>query len=195
MTDQSLDKLLRGLQVPPPDDGARGKALDRALIALQHRGMPRSEPVASQLWKRWLWSAGAVACALIVFLVAARSDKTNFAAQRSLLQQLELEFPGQLGAVIERGDDISLIIAERGAAAPSDQPLVVTFRKLGRTIRVVSYSGREVCLSMDGRRLCFEMLLTDEGKVIVAGRDFLWSDQHRHRVAGYRVQAAPLRPS
>ncbi len=191
MTDKALNKLLRTLEVPPAGESAPGKALDRALIALQNRATPQDEPVASKLWTRWLWIAGAVACVLVALLALPRGEKPDFAAQRRLLQQLEAEFPGQLDAVIERGNDIDLAISS-SPSTHSDQPLVVTFRKSGRSIRVVSYSGREVCLTLGERKLCFEMLLTNEGEVIIAGRDFLWSCENRVIVAGYRISAAPL---
>jgi hypothetical protein len=88
----------------------------------------------------------------------------------------------------------SASIAAAPTAAPlaDSQPLVVQLRRGAERLRVLSYSGRRVCLDLDGSRVCFDVLATADGGVLLAGTDFLWSPAHPVRVAGYEIRARSL---
>jgi hypothetical protein len=196
MNDESLNEKLRSLELPAPDPAAREKALHRALIAFENR--EASAPPTPRTYRAgWLvvGAAAALVCALGILLPHVLTERpADLASQRALLKQMEALFPGQLRAIVEHGDDVDVLTEdERGSA--SDQPLVVTFRSAAKTIRVVSYSGRDVCLTIAGENVCFEMLLTDDGDVILSGKDFLWSRANRVQVAGCQVEASPLNRS
>jgi hypothetical protein len=60
------------------------------------------------------------------------------------------------------------------------------------TIRVLTYSGRKVCIEIGGRQECFEPLVTGEGTVILSGDHFVWSDKDPQRIAGYKVEARTI---
>jgi hypothetical protein len=196
MKNSSLDKLLQTLAVPVPDDSARDRALHRAQTAFANRpvgGHPNRTP--------WLGLAFATTGLIVISVLALsltfRSTPATvptLAAQNNVFQQMEDLFPGQLEAVIEHGDSVDLKLAPKPGPA-TDQRLIVTFHRTGSIIRVLSYSGRKVCLDLSGRRVCFEMLLTEAGGVILLGDDFLWSGGSRASVAGYHVEAMPLRHS
>ena len=79
-----------------------------------------------------------------------------------------------------------------GKQSPSDQPLLVEFRRGDSLVRVLSYSGRHVCVDLDGRHACFDALLADHGEVIVAGEDFVWTAENRATAGGWKITAAPL---
>jgi hypothetical protein len=68
----------------------------------------------------------------------------------------------------------------------------VEFRRGASTVRVLSYSGRRVCVDLGGRRACFEALLSEQGKVIVAGDDFVWSADDHATAGGWKITAAAL---
>jgi hypothetical protein len=192
MIDPELQKILRSLPTPPADPVAEERALHRALLALQNREVRPAEPARRRLWPWLVPLAGAAACVLAVLLTRPeRPHAAGADAQLVLLQQMEKEFPEQLGAIVEGSQGVDLVTTERRVPA-SHQPLSVTFRKAGRTWRVTSYSGRHVCVSLADRPVCFELLMTDDGKVILVGDHFVWSDENRGSVDGYTVQAVPL---
>lgn len=189
MNRPALRTTLHRMEVPPPDPAASERALHRALIALQHRDAPSQVPTR---WRAWAGGALVLGCLVVALLMYDRSGQpSQLASQRKLLRKMEALFPGQLDAVIERGDELSLITNARSQPR-SEQPLLITFRSADHTIRVLSYSGNEVCVRLAERRVCFEMLLTHDGKVILSGRDFLWTDEHPQRVAGCQIQAESL---
>ena len=110
----------------------------------------------------------------------------------AVLAQVEALFPGQLDAVIERGDgEVNVELAAKPQPA-SDQPVVVEFRRGDALVRVLSYSGRHVCVDLGGRHACFDALIGDHGEVIVAGTDFVWTAQNRASAGGWQITAALL---
>ncbi|AHF91132.1 hypothetical protein OPIT5_13865 [Opitutaceae bacterium TAV5] len=124
---------------------------------------------------------------------------------REMLAQVEKLFPGQLNAVIERNGAVRIEVSEpssipaRSSAATvtvapltDSQPLVVQLQRGTERLRVLSYSGRSVCLDLNGSRVCFDVLATADGGVLLAGADFLWSPAHPVRVAGYEIRARSL---
>ncbi|RRK00660.1 hypothetical protein Ga0100230_022915 [Opitutaceae bacterium TAV3] len=63
----------------------------------------------------------------------------------------------------------------------------------GQRLRILSYSGRTIRIELeDGTTLAFDALLTGEGDIILAGKDFLWSPAHPAHLAGYEIHATPL---
>lgn len=110
----------------------------------------------------------------------------------TVLAQVEALFPGQLDAVIEDSDgDVQVAVAQR-TQRPSDQPLLVEFRRGDAMVRVLSYSGRHVCVDLGDRHACFEAMIGKRGEVIVAGDDFVWTTQNHARAGGWHITAAPL---
>jgi hypothetical protein len=111
-----------------------------------------------------------------------------------LLGEMESLFRGQLDAVISRGNEVSLDLDPGLStdAAPSSQPLAVILRRGKQIVRVLGFSGREVCVQLDGRKECFEVLVNGNGKVFLVGHDFVWSDDNPKPVAGFQVEAHPL---
>jgi hypothetical protein len=198
MNDQSLKRILRGLEIPEPDDAARERALHRAVVALKNAdtaGSSRDLRPPRLFLRRPLTFCGAMgAAALLVFLTVPRPrHDASPATAQTLLEQMEIVFPGQLDAVIERDGKVEVALAAQ-PSAPSAQPLLLTFVRGSRAFRVLSYSGRRVCVEMDGGRICFDALLTGDGSVILSGDHFLWTNQNPAPLAGYQVEAAVLNP-
>jgi hypothetical protein len=190
MIDSDLQKTLRSLPTPALDPVAEERALHRAVIALQNPA-PLAEPARRRFWPWLLPLAGAAGS---VLLMLARPEPPRISgpdAQLILLHQMEQEFPGRLGAIIEGDHGVDLVTTEQREPA-SQQPLSVTFSKAGQTWRVTTYSGRHVCVPLAGGPVCFELLMTDDGKVILVGDDFVWSDEERILLDGYSVRATSL---
>jgi hypothetical protein len=196
MNDDFLKKRLTELKVPEPDEAARDKALHRALIALKNAPdaspQPSAQPVRRLLWA---WAATGALAAIVLTMWLSREPKRedSFAWQRTL-QEVEALFPGQVNAVIERDGQVDVELAEANAGG-TGQPVVVEFVQGSRVLRVLSYSGRQVCVELNGEKACFEPLVTAEGGVILSGKDFLWTSEHPVSREGYRVEARFLHPT
>jgi hypothetical protein len=106
-----------------------------------------------------------------------------------LWRQFEAAFPNRLMAVIARGDDVSVELAPNALPSTNQGVLVTLHGRGGKEIIVLSFSGGSACLDLGGRKLCFEILATDGGGVILAGKDFLWTSEQSSRLAGYQVEA------
>jgi hypothetical protein len=194
MNDELLKKRLAELKVPEPEENARERTLHRALLALKNA--PEEVPeVRSHFF--WRWAAAAGACAAVALMAAwmvTRPVGEDLLAWQRTLREVEALFPGQVNAVIERDGAVDLELSDQDAGGTS-QPVVVEFVRGADVLRVLSYSGRKVCVDLGGAKACFEPLVTAEGRVILAGEDFLWSSEHPVSRAGYRVEARFLHPA
>ena len=198
MNDETLKRALEKLAVPVPDDAARERARHRTVTAFENRDpTPPHSPVP---WFRLATLAAAAACIALALILAVRprsgGDGATAAtstdrADAKLLSEMEALFPGQLDAVVTNGNDISIELAQDPGTAAS-QRIAITLQRGATTVRVLGYSGRKVCLALGGRRECFEPLLTADGQVILAGDDFVWSQEKPSPLAGYQVRARAL---
>jgi hypothetical protein len=197
MNDQTLHSLLGKLVVPPSDDAAREKARHRAGIAFANR---HAAAVPAQEGTRWMkiLSFGLAGVGVILiclcWLQGVRPAGEESFSGGKLLAEMEALFPGQLDGVICSEGKVSLDLAPEASEVKSgpSQPLALTLQRGRQRVEVLGYSGRKVCVSLGGRKRCLEPLVTGEGKVIVAGDDFLWTNAHPIPVAGYRLEARTL---
>lgn len=196
MKEQELKTLLAALTPPTADEATRGRALHRATLALAGAGdAPREADNVFEKRVSYRWAALCVVM-LIAGLVMVgplrlMRDAEPGADLRTLAQVEEL-FPGQLNAVIEGDGEMRLDLARWTAPSSTDQPVVVELERGGNRLRVLSYSGRSVTMELKGRRVTFDVLVTSDGGVVLAGDDFAWSSTERGSLAGYRVHARSL---
>jgi hypothetical protein len=207
--DDHLGEALRRLQAPPPDIVARDRALHRAIIALG-AGRAASPPAATPraaVFNLPRWALAGVAATLL-FVVALDATLTTgrredqhlpaLAAEHAVLFQMESLFGKQLDAIVESPDkapDIHLSDDSSAAARLSlAQPVVIQFQRTGGgTTRVLSFSGRTVCVTLGGHRMCFEPLVTGRDEVILSGDAFCWTPEDSSRgFNGYQVTARLL---
>ncbi len=193
MTDPELHHHLDRLPAPPlAEPAARGRALHRALIALDQ---PDAVVVTPPLRLRpALFSSGLAAVLALLFFIAllpTQHSVTDVTAQRDLLIELERSFPSHLQAVIERDGSIELALTEQPTLATDQRLLVEISTTSGRT-RILSYSGRTVCVEIAGRTVCFELLLADNDDIIVSTEDFIWTTNHPATLAGTTLRAERL---
>jgi hypothetical protein len=123
-----------------------------------------------------------------------RTQPRPAANPAALLSQVEAAFPGELNAVVERNGHYEVTLAD-APSSPSDQPLLVEFRRSDAVVRVWSYSGRHVCVDIAGTKTCFEGLLDGSGGVIVEGEDFVCSSHRPASTHGWMISAHTLQPS
>ena len=193
MNDESLKRKLRELGVPPVDDAARQKALHRAEIAFLNRppAPETKRPRGFAWWKLALgFACAAMAAAFLVFRPHP-AQVAQAAPDTKLFCEMEALFPGQIDSVVEKGNDVALNLTP-APSKRSPQPLEVILKRGAETIRVLTYSGNEVCVELGGRKECFEPLVTGEGRVILTGDHFVWSEDDPRPVAGFSVGAKML---
>lgn len=190
MNNERLNELLLSVAAPPVDPAVQEKACHRATLAFRSR---LAEPASGRTWGLFARLAcfAFAAVALLGFAVWHYNSSAKFPDSR-LLAEMEALFPGQLNGVIASGGEVHLDVAAQAAPFPTFQPLAVTLRRGRHVVKVLGYSGRKVCVNLDGRPRCLEPLATPNGQVIVEGDDFLWSKARPVRVAGYRVEAHSL---
>lgn len=190
MNDDELQQKLRALAVPVPDETARERARHRAFLAFS-QGDPAA-PERRPGILRWAVAVmGALALAAVFWRAQDRAHQSG-PGEAAVLAQVEALFPGQLDAVIEHGDGEMRVALAAQRQPASDQPLLVEFRRGDSLVRVLSYSGRHVCVDLGGRHACFDALISDHGEVIVAGEDFLWTERNHATAGGWQITAAPL---
>lgn len=179
------------LAIPPEDPVARERALQHALMALRNRA---SDEAPGDFFQHWLKVFVLPAMALVLMLAWAMwpggaTDEAT--ADLQVLNEVAELFPNTLDAVVEQDGRVDVQLTGNEVPA-SEQPLVVVLRKGREVLRVLSYSGREVCLNLSGRKVCVEVLTDDEGQVIIAGDNYLWSEQNPYLLNGYHVEARSL---
>lgn len=193
MNDDELLRQLRSIVPPETDSTAQERARQRALTALRNME-PEGNAASSRHGWLWTWAgAGAAALLLVGGLLLSRPSVSHpkTSGEAALLAQIQSEFPGELNAVIEQNGKVELALGDRPGPEP-DQPLLVEFRRGNAVVRVLSYSGHHVCLDLGGRSACFEALIDDDGKVIVAGEDFVASPALGEKAHGWEVVARSL---
>ena len=203
MNGRDLKKFLGRLEVPAASATAKERARYRASAAFLNAGDTASSESADAGSRggrgRWVFAACAsLACLLAVLHFfrggTSAGDKPALASARTTLEQVEMLFPGQVNAVIQRGGDLDLELSDAPAGGDS-QPVVVEFLRGDDAVRVISYSGRRVRVMLGGSIASFEPLVTSEGEIILSGEDFLWTPERSWAPSGYRVEARFLVPA
>lgn len=189
-----LKEKLSKLKVPEADPVAKSRALERALIALKH---PQPE-LERRPRISWLWlPLGTVGLAVLMTLVCVllfqsgeRLAQARTAA-RDILNQFAATFPGQLEAVVQKNGETNVLLSDE-KIEPSSQPVEILLQKGNERVRVLSYSGREVCVEIAGKKTCLEVLAQSNGQVIVSGERYLWSSENPATLEGYKLEASAL---
>lgn len=200
MNDQELKDRLNALKIPGCDERARDRALHRATVALANAEEPKNEARLMGWTGRLLWTVGCAMAAAVIFVSLQapvpliQPKAQELADDLKILKQMEALFPGQIDAVIQKSGAVNLELAAE-QSLPSDQPILVRLISGKQSIQIMSYSGRKVCVELEGSRTCFEALLNNDGNVILNGRDFIWTPQLPVTVAGYRIEAKKLSPA
>jgi hypothetical protein len=191
MTDDELRQQLKGLPVPAPQEGAEERALHRARVAFEAGRLEQPAP-ASGSHLRWLL-LGAVGCLLITaaFVLGRWSGTKEPTDEGRLLAEVQRLFPNQLQAIIHSraGSDI---LTSSESSTFSQQPLLVELRENGYRLRIMSFSGQRISVTLHDRPITLEFLLTPDGKVLVAGDNFLWRSDRPAVVDGLQIEARAL---
>lgn len=192
--DEFRDKI-RALRIPAPSERAREDALEASLAELRMRRPDPDPEKPRAIWLRWPWlamEASFVALAIAFGFAHWRSERADQDARDAhLFTEMATLFPGQLEAVVTRGDDVDLQLASAPGRI-SGEEVVVEFSRGREIVRVLACSGSRVCIDLTSR-VCFDVLTTGEGGVLISGEDFVWSVDRQVDVQGYRVAVHVLK--
>jgi hypothetical protein len=180
--------------MPKPSDGARSRALHRSLLALQLPGTGEPAQTGAPLFPRsWHWALvlGVLAVTSTLWLFHRPGDTEDVVGDRQILRQMEKLFSNQVDSIVVRNGKIDLSIAE-GPVVGINQPVLLVFKRSGENIRVLSYSGHHICLTLGKTRDCFEILETPSGDVILEADNRVWLGSSHPIVAGYSLHAQTL---
>jgi hypothetical protein len=213
MKDDELRQNLQRLRVPEASASARARARHRALIAFEQGGFKSPE---ESVWRKFVLNWGGAMALLVImgslsyFLLQPRPVPENFSGwaivqqhrsvpenlsnDRKILRQMEVLFPGEVDAVVQKNGKTDLSIAQAPVLG-SDQPLVVLFQRGQESIRVLSYSGHRVCIDLGATHNCFDILETPDGGVILESVNKVWLASQHPVVDGYVVRAQTLASS
>ena len=100
--------------------------------------------------------------------------KNSAAREKILLSQLSEVFGDRLQAVITRGGKIQIVVSD--VPGPRGQPVEIHIASVDGDVDIMSFSGRQVSLSVDGRQVSFDALVDGKGGVILAGEKLFWQD-------------------
>jgi len=112
-------------------------------------------------------------------------------SEQILLSEFAQLFPGQLRAVVARDGNIRPVLS----TSPStwqQQPLVIRLQRGQDVIRVISFSGQRVELTLDGETLAIEALVTASDQVLLIVDDRATLDSDRNSYAGYDIESQLL---
>jgi hypothetical protein len=197
MNDDDLRKQLRAFDAPPASEATRGRAKHRALLAL---GQPGSlTGMETSRHGLLVWGSLVVAALALVLEIFAHQNSThplhlsaeNLVADRTILQQTEQLFPGQVEAVVQRDGKTDLAIADAPVVG-EHQPVLVIFQRGRESIRVLSYSGHRFCLDLGAAHSCFEILESGGGGFILESDNRVWTSAQHPVIDGFEVRAQNL---
>jgi hypothetical protein len=100
--------------------------------------------------------------------------KNSAEREKILLAQLSEVFGDRLQAVISRGGKIQIIVSD--APGPRGQPVEIHLAAADGDVDIMSFSGRQVSLSVAGKQVSFDALVDGKGGVILAGEKLFWQD-------------------
>jgi hypothetical protein len=200
MKDDDLRQRLNQLPVPEGSAVARERARHRAVIAFQQArsGFEKDEPGRQGFV--WNWRYAGVLALLVALasfiLVPSHLNHVpeNLADDRHILHEMEALFPHQVDSVVEEKGKVDLSIAQSSLLG-SDQPVVLIFQREAESIRVLSYSGHRVCVTLGKNHTCFDILATPAGGVILEAGDHVWLASNHSMIAGYNLRAQTLEAS
>jgi hypothetical protein len=206
MKDKALNDLLHRATVPERAPEYWHQFPNRVLAELERR--PRHHGSLEQPSVPWTWTnafpafgykptlalALAVACLALGFVLGSwkshrsAAPAAQLAAARKYFQEIEGLFPNQLRSIVFDEQGTRLELAPE-PTVPTSPPIYVSIRGPNGSQRFVTFSGQQIRVAGD---LC-DVLVDRQGRVLVVGRDTLWSDATAAaRNGGYQVEARML---
>ncbi len=197
--DEAWMQALKQVRIPPYSDAARQRSMDAAMRAFRQR--EENANVGERFGGRPDWgftpALGFLGIALLALVIGwpfggGLTPETDASQnERILLSEFTQLFPDQLQAVIARDGDIQPVLST-SSTTWQQQPLVIRLQRGQEIIRVISFSGQRVELTLDGETLAIEALVTARDQVLLIVDDSATLDSDRNNYAGYDIDARLL---
>lgn len=177
-SDQRLRSRVRALAVPPPSAQRKDEALRLALSNLTAiRPLVESRPYPRVVWKVVLTGLTAAVLPAILHLRRDTANPTPAIAANPCELSLEVWneignlFPDRVNAIISNGDQVDLNLSETPVGGSSDQVVEIACQSNRHSCTIVTYSGQEVNIDLNGIPLRITPLIDGNGSVFVLTGD------------------------
>jgi hypothetical protein len=94
--------------------------------------------------------------------------------QKAVLAEFNAVFGARLQAVVNADGKTQVLLADKDA--PQGQPVHIHLSGSGHDVDIVSFSGENLSLTLNGKQVNFEALVDGKGGVILAGEKVFWHD-------------------
>jgi hypothetical protein len=190
--EQAPDQILRALlplRIEPVAESVREKACYRALVAF--RNAPPVAKPRNQIFK-WLLLLTSVAALILVTTFVMKPASLTGRDNSKLFSEVENMFEGKLIAAIKDGDSLDLRIADSSAPLAMDQRILLTLKKGSHLIQVLTYSGREIRLSLNGRPVMVTPLVSGDGSILLVTDHNLLTGNRNSEIDGFSFKAKAI---
>ena len=211
MNDRDLNDLLKSASVPdrPAEYWGQFPArVTKEMMSRERQGahlQARKSFAATELLRSWssaLRLKPVVAFTLVPFIclglvllwvnvrkigAEAASDAQIVEAQK-YYHEIESLFPNQVQAIVLDQSGPRLVLA-KNADVPQSTPLYLKICQPAGCQRFITFSGQQIQINGE---TC-DVLLDREGRVLIVGRETVWSGSAPvGKAGGYRIEAKPL---
>jgi hypothetical protein len=179
MNDSELDKILKAAKTPERSDEFWAQFPRHVTSRLHWK--PAAREGQSRHWlPRLAWSLTALAaCVLIGFFVGHWRGRSDALAENGLLQnekvikEMLAMFPNRVRAVVQDDHGLHLVLSDKDDV-PASTPLWVKVCDGKNCSATVTFSGQQIQVGHQD----VTVLADPQGKIILAGDSFLWSNGH-----------------
>ena len=192
-SDQTPDQILRTLlplPIEPVAESVREKARHRALLAFRNAPTMATKP-RHQIFK-WFLILTSVAVLILVTTLTMRTAPHTGTDSSRLFSEVEKMFGGKLIAAVKDGDSLDLKVADSSVPLAMDQRILLTLKRGSHIIQVLTYSGREVSLNLNGHPLVVTPLVSGDGSVLLVTDHNLFAGNQDSKIAGFSFTAKTL---
>jgi hypothetical protein len=183
---------------PQPDKRLKEQTIRDAVRFYRQQDYGASKQASESIFSQWRpFAAGVLAALAIVALVHLRGPASAGAAMTNndrvaMLREMQQVFGDRLEGVVQYKGSIQPVVNSTGGAYTNAQPVVITLRQGSREISIVSFSGNTVTVDLDKDKMTLSPVVTGDGRVIVEGKDFLWSQDKVIGKPGFSIDAKTL---
>lgn len=177
MNNSELDRILKAAKAPerPEEFWAQ---FPRRITSRLHWNSAAPEARSRHWFPRLAWAlTAAAACLLIGFMLGHQRGQKDTLAESGLLQnekvikEMLAMFPNRVRAVVQDEHGLNLVLSDN-ADVPVSTPLWVKVCDGQHCSAVVTFSGQRIQVAHQD----VTVLSDPEGKIILEGDHFLWSN-------------------
>lgn len=177
MKNSELNEILKAAKVPERPALFWEEFPRRVSTRLHWKTRTTGQPSTNR-FPRLGWAlAGVAACLLVGFFIGHWRGHEDAMAENSVLQngkviaEMLAMFPNRVRAVVQDEHGLNVVLSDKDDV-PVSTPLWISVCDGKHCSSVVTFSGQEVSI---GRRK-ITVLADPEGKIILAGDSFVWSN-------------------